>query len=70
MAIFDALEFLDLLDFLISWRLLATAIGIVMALGLYFLSGETPTGAAVAFAVGFVGVCTGLVWQFRHERRR
>ena len=71
MSIFDALEFLDFLDLFLSWRFfVATAIGGGLALGIYLLSGETPAGAAAAFAVGLVGFCTGFVWQFRHERRR
>lgn len=70
MAIFDALELLGVLD-IFSWRsFLPTAIGIGAGLGVYYLSGETPASAAVAFALGFAGLCIGLVWQFSHRRRR
>jgi hypothetical protein len=70
MSIFDALEFLDFLD-IFSWRLIVpSAIGIGAGLGIYYLSGKDPAGAAVAFALGFVGVCIGAVWQFSHGRRR
>lgn len=70
MSLFDAFEFLDFLDILISWRFfLPAAIGVGAALAVYHLSGETPASAAVAFAIGFAGLCTGIVWQVRHERR-
>lgn len=69
MSIFDALEFLDLADLMVSWRFfLAAAIGIGAGLSVYFSSGETPASAAVAFAFGLAGIFMGLIWQYRHER--
>lgn len=68
MSIFDAIDFLDLLH---RWRFVVpAAIGAGVGLGVYYLSGEDPAGAAVAFALGLLGVCVGGVWQFVHWRRR
>lgn len=70
MSLFDALAFFDFLD-ISSWRLVVpSAIGIGAGLGIYYLWNKDPAGAAVAFALGFVGVCVGAVWQFSHGRRR
>lgn len=70
MALIDAFELLGLLAGL-TWRsIVPVAIGIGGALAIYYGSGETPASAAVAFAVGFTGICIGAVWEFAHGRRR
>ena len=70
MALFDALDLLGMLD-VFSWRsFLSTAVGIGTAVAIYYWTGETPASAAVAFALGFAGLCFGLIWDFAHRRRR
>jgi len=72
MAIFDAVGFVvGLFDIVAYWRFfLPTAIGFAVALGVYYLTGESPASAAVASAIGFAGVCTGLIWQVAGSKRR
>jgi hypothetical protein len=70
MSLFDAFDLLELLDGL-TWRFVVPAsIGIGAGLGIYHLSGKDPAGAAVAFALGLIGICVGLVWEFSRARRR
>lgn len=70
MALFDALDLLGILD-VFSWRsFLPTVVGIGTGLAIYYWTGETPASAAVAFALGFTGLCIGLVWDITHRRRR
>jgi hypothetical protein len=70
MALFDVLEILNVLD-ISSWRLsVPTIVGIGAGLGVYFLSGETPASAAVAFALWVVGLVVGIVWEFSHRQHR
>lgn len=70
MAIFDALDLPGMLD-IVAWRsLLPTAIGIGCGLGIYYGSGETPASAAVAFGLGFAGLCIGWIWDGSPGRRR
>ena len=70
MAIFDVLDFLGVLD-ISAWRLaVPTVVGIGAGLGVYFLSGETPASAAVAFALWLAGLVIGIVWEFSHRQRR
>ena len=38
--------------------------GIGIAVGVYYLAGQDPASAAVAFAIGVVGFCVGLVFHF------
>ena len=71
MSIFDAFDVLDILELLVSWRFfLAAAVGIGVALAVYFMSGETPAAAAVAFGIGLAGLIAGFVWEYDHVRRR
>ena len=70
MAIFDALDLLSTLDIVSRRSFLPTAIGVVAGLGIYYWSGETPASAAVAFALGFTGLCIGLLWDFSHRRHK
>lgn len=60
-------ELLELIAQLVpsSWRsLVPMAIGIGGGLAIYFLSGQDPAGAAVAFAAGLLGIVVGLLWEF------
>jgi hypothetical protein len=69
MALFDAFDLLSVLGGS-TWRFfLPAAIGIGAGLGVYFISGQNPAGAAVAFVLGLAGVCVGFVWEFSHQRR-
>jgi len=47
-----------------SWR---ATIGAVLGLGagaaVYFGSGQSTAGAAVALVIGFIGVISGIVWD-------
>jgi len=70
MALFDALDLLGILDIFSRRSFLPTAVGIGAGLGIYYWSGETPASAAVAFVLGFTGLCVGLIWDFAHRRRR
>ena len=70
MSLFDAFDLLGLLDGL-TWRFFVPAsIGIGTGLGIYYLSGKDPAGAAVAFALWLIGICIGLIWDFSRVRRR
>ena len=39
------------------------AIGLGVAVGVYYLAGETPASAAVAFVIGLVGFGAGVVFH-------
>jgi hypothetical protein len=70
MAILDVLESLGVLD-ISPWRLVVpTVVGIGIGLAVYYLSGETPASAAVAFVLWLVSLGIGLAWQFGRGRRR
>lgn len=71
MGIFDAIELVaGALDYSRYWRvLLTTGGGIGMALGLYYVSGESPASAAVAFAISTTFFCAGLMWHAARGRR-
>jgi len=70
MALFDAFDLLSVLDGA-TWRIVVpTAVGIGVGLGVYYAWDKEPAGAAVAFVLGFAGVCIGLIWEFSHGRRR
>ena len=70
MALVDVIELLSVLD-ISSWRLaVPTVVGSGAGLGVYYLSGETPASAAVAFALWLAGLGIGLVWHFSHRRRQ
>ncbi len=54
-----------------SWRSAAGGVvGAGAGVAIYYLSGKDPAGAAVALAVGFVGLCAGVVWDFAARNRR
>ena len=70
MALLDVLDVLGIFDVL-SWRsFLPTVAGIGAGLVVYYLAGQTPASAAVAFALGLTGIGIGLVWEYSHRRRR
>jgi len=70
MSLLDAFDVLGLLSGL-TWRFFVPAsIAIGAGLGIYYLSGKDPAGAAVAFVLGLLGICIGLVWDFSQARRR
>ena len=62
---------IDLFDLAGSWLdlllvrriIIPTAVGIVVALGVYYLTGQTPASAAVAFGIGLLSVCVGVIWH-------
>ena len=61
----------DLLDALALWRVfLAVAVGIGAGLAVYYAAGQDPASAAIAFGLGFCGLCAGLVWQISSARLR
>jgi hypothetical protein len=67
----DVLELLDTLDFLVSWRFwLPAAIGTGLGLGIFFLGGRDTVAGVVGACFGCAGILSGIVWQFRHDRRR
>lgn len=39
------------------------AIGVAVAIAFYYLTGETPASAAVAFFIGLAGLIAGTVFQ-------
>ncbi|HEY4530059.1 MAG TPA: hypothetical protein VIG97_07000 [Luteimonas sp.] len=62
---------IDLFDLAASWLdlllvrrfIIPTAAGIIVALGVYYLTGQTPGSAAVAFAIAVLGIVFGVVWH-------
>ena len=52
------------LDLLLARRLvIPLVVGVAVAVGFYYLSGETPASAAVAFGIGFISLCAGVIWH-------
>jgi hypothetical protein len=68
MAFFDVFDVLDILDLFTLRSFIPTAIGVGAGFGVYYLSGETPTSAAIGVAFGLIGFCVGLFWQFSYKR--
>lgn len=69
MSLFDALEFLDFIDLIRSWRFFAaTLIGACAGLGLYMLLGQGAVGIIAGVLAGLAGAIWGLAWQSDHER--
>ena len=62
---------IDLFDLAGSWLdlllvrrfVIPTAAGIVVALGVYYLTSQTPGSAAVAFVIALLGILLGVVWH-------
>lgn len=62
-----ALDLLDLgtiIDIFLARRFFVPfAIGVAGAIAFYYLTGETPASAAVAFFIGLVGLIAGVIFQ-------
>ena len=63
-----AIDLFDLggswLDLLLARRLIVpVVVGIAVGLGVYYISGQTPASAAVAFGIGVVSLCVGVIWH-------
>ena len=70
MALSAAFEVLAQLGFS-SWRsLIPAAVGVAAGLGIFYGSGQTPASAAVAFALGLMGIAIGVAWHLAHRHRR
>jgi hypothetical protein len=68
MSILDLLASTGVLD-LSAWRsAVPSVIGIGTGLAIYYLSGKDPAGAAVAFFLGILGICIGVIWQFSRRQ--
>lgn len=71
MALSDLVELGGLIDLVTSWRFfLPTVVGVGGAVFIMAASNESTLGMAMAVVVGLAGLCTGLVWQWRHEAGR
>lgn len=58
-----------IIDIFLARRFLVTfAIGVAGAVAFYYLTGETPASAAVAFFIGLVGLIAGVVFQIAGSR--
>lgn len=69
MALFDALELLDIVDLVLSWRFFVCAgAGVGMGLAVYVLGNQSDAAGVIGVVIGGIGVVTGLIWQWRHER--
>lgn len=44
------------------------AIGVAGAIAFYYLTGETPASAAIAFFIGLVGLIAGIIFQMAGSR--
>lgn len=70
MALSAAFEVLAQLGFS-SWRSLLPAVaGVAAGLGVYYGTGETPASAAVALALGLLGISLGIAWHLGHRHAR
>ena len=68
---FNSLDPYDLIDVVRFWRFyvpLAMCIG--LALGVYYLAGQTPDAAAMAVFIGLTGLVSGVIWQIGHAKSR
>lgn len=69
MALFDALDLLDVLDLFLSWRFwICLLAGVGLGFAVYVLGSESNIAATLGIAIGLTGLVTGLVWQWRHDR--
>ncbi len=60
---FDAFD-LAWLDILMARRLIIPfAVGIAAGCGFYYLSGQGPSSAAVAFGMAIAGFIVGVIWH-------
>lgn len=59
-----ALDVSDFFDLIFAPRFAVPfALAIALGAGYYFVSGETPDSAAIAFGVGVVGLVVGVIWH-------
>lgn len=63
-----AIDLFDLaggwLDLLLVRRIVVpTALGILLGLGVYYFTGQTPGSSAIAFGIGILGFCVGVIWH-------
>ena len=69
MALFDALDLLDILDLFLSWRFwLCLLAGVALGLAVYVLGSEPNIASIIGVGIALTGLVTGLVWQWRHDR--
>jgi len=59
---FDAHDLISV--FLARRFIIPLALSVFVGIGVYYLDGQTPAGAAVAFAVVIAGFCVGVVFHF------
>lgn len=53
------------------WRFyLALTIGVLAGLAVFYLGKQDPSAAAVAFVLGMLGACFGVVWEAAHRSSR
>jgi hypothetical protein len=65
----DLLDLGTLIDIFLARRFFVPfAIGVAGAIAFYYLTGETPASAAVAFFIGLVGFIAGIVFQIAGSR--
>lgn len=58
-----------LATFLLAPRLyIPLAAGIALGLGLYYLTGQTPASAAMAFGAGILGLLIGILMHATRDR--
>ncbi|RYG94948.1 MAG: hypothetical protein EON58_15215 [Alphaproteobacteria bacterium] len=62
-SIFDLIEAILARRFIIPF-----IISIGIAIGVYYLGGQTPAFAAIAFFIGLVGLCAGVVLHLARGR--
>jgi len=67
----DLFDLGSVVDLILARRFLVPfAIGLALAVAVYYASGETPASAAVAFFIGLVGLIAGVVFQLAGGKPR
>ena len=67
----DLLDIGNLIDIVLARRFFVPfAVGLAIALAVYYGSGETPAAAAVAFFIGLAGFIAGLIFQLAGSKPR
>jgi len=65
----DIFEFGTLIDIVLARRFLVPfAIGLAIAVAIYYSTGQTPASAAVAFFIGLAGLVAGVVFRLVGRR--
>jgi uncharacterized membrane protein len=66
----DLFELGTLIDIVLARRFLVPfAIGLAVAVAVYYSTGQTPASAAIAFFIGLVGLIAGVVFQLAGRNR-